>query len=432
MGDVKKKPERFLELEGLRGIAAIVVASYHGLLGFFTVAFLGTLAVTHSTQNSYFETMLLGNPLAVFLSGTFAVSIFFVLSGFVLSIGFFQTGREDIVKSLAVRRYFRLMLPALASTLVCLIAIKIGVSRVHEAQALTGSAWMAAMWNPPYGILDAFKSALFGIFVDGHSAYNNVLWTMTTEFIGSFMVFITLLVAGKSSYRWIAYILLGVLSIGTWYMAFVAGMIIADLYSHSSNTKYTHPILLTVLLAGIAIYFGGYPAVGSYGTYYSWIPSTLQIACYVIGAIAAVLIALWSKSVRRFLAWRPISNLGKYTFSLYLIHIPVIYTFTYWLFLKLHLHYGYGYTVSAVVALVASVPILIGVTYFFEKLIDAPAIRFAARFSDIFLGKERLNFPKIPAAYHKFAVFIKRNLVGYSSAQYEALSPAKEQESEVI
>lgn len=429
MGEVKKT-ERFLELEGLRGIAAVAVAMYHTLLGFFTFGFLGFMAGDPAVQHSRFETFLLGNPLAVFVSGTFAVSIFFVLSGFVLSIGFFQTGREDIVKSLAVRRYLRLMLPALASTLVCLAAITIGLSRVHETQAITHSAWLAAMWNPPYDLFDALRSGTFGIFLQGQSSYNNVLWTMTTEFLGSFMVFVTLFVAGKSRYRWIVYILLGVLTVGTWYMGFVAGMILADIYTHRPKEQYTHHILVTSLLGLLAIYLGGFPAPGPIGFFYQWVPSIFQTTFYVAGAIAAVSIALWSKSVRKLLAWRPLSTLGKYTFSLYLIHIPIVYTFTYWVFLKLH--FSYGYTVSALLAILVSIPVIAAATYLFEKFIDAPAIRLATKFSNVFLGKEKLKFTRYQNAYRRGVSFVRSTLIGTERPRYVQLPNVTEVENKSI
>lgn len=423
MGEKNKKPERFLELEGLRGIAAVAVAAYHSLLGFFTFAFLGVLAGSPPLQHSRFESMLLGNPFAVFLSGTFAVSIFFVLSGFVLSIGFFQTGREDIVKSLAARRYLRLMLPALASTLLCVIIMSIGLSRVDQAEAVTGSSWLASMWNPPYGVLDAIRSASVGIFLEGHSAYNNVLWTMTTEFIGSFLVFVTLLVAGKSKYRWIVYVLLFVLTAGTWYMAFVAGMLLADVYSHRPIESYSHHIVITVLLTAVAVYFGGYPHNAPTGQYYEWLPLSLQTASYVLGASAAVSIALWSKTSRKVLASKPLSRLGRYTFSLYLVHIPIVYSFSYWVFLKL---YGYfGYTQSALLALVASIPVIALATYLFEKFVDAPSISLAARFGQVFLGQRKLTLPQVrPIESSK--LFLKRYFVGVAIPHSSVTGEEKE------
>lgn len=72
-----KKHERFAELEGLRGAAAIAVALYHNILAFYPVIFLGFYSVFPVTQHVWFEDNLHGSPFSALLSGTFAVAIFF-------------------------------------------------------------------------------------------------------------------------------------------------------------------------------------------------------------------------------------------------------------------------------------------------------------------------------------------------------------------
>src|SRR4051812_4008381 len=110
---MKKGQGRFAELEGLRGVAAIMVVLYHFLLAFYSLAFLGIGNGYEVAQHMRLEDNLYGNPIMAFLSGSFAVAIFFVLSGFVLSIGFFATKKHEILQKLAAKRYLRLMLPAL-------------------------------------------------------------------------------------------------------------------------------------------------------------------------------------------------------------------------------------------------------------------------------------------------------------------------------
>jgi len=92
------KQNRFMELEGLRVIAAIVVVLYHAALIFYPGYFYGVGTPWAPVQNMFLEDNLYQNPLSGLLSGTFAVGIFFVLSGFVLSIGFFQKKDINIIK----------------------------------------------------------------------------------------------------------------------------------------------------------------------------------------------------------------------------------------------------------------------------------------------------------------------------------------------
>ena len=57
--------------------------------------------------------------MSFFMDGELAVHVFFVLSGFVLSIGFFESGKRIILKELLIRRYPRLAVPVVLS---CLLA----------------------------------------------------------------------------------------------------------------------------------------------------------------------------------------------------------------------------------------------------------------------------------------------------------------------
>jgi len=155
-----------------------------------------------------FESLVHGTPLALLYAGTFAVAIFFVLSGFVLSIGFFQTGDVKIVKKLALSRYLRLMIPALVSVILAFLLMSIGFSRIPEAAGqITGSASWLSSWSFDTNLFAAIKNGAVDIFVHAGSAFNNVLWTMFTEFIGSFMVFAFFWFLAVPWYRRIHYIL---------------------------------------------------------------------------------------------------------------------------------------------------------------------------------------------------------------------------------
>lgn len=52
-------------------------------------------------------------PFEALKNGLLWVSIFFILSGFVLPLNFLKTGRESCITGGVMRRYFRLMLPLL-------------------------------------------------------------------------------------------------------------------------------------------------------------------------------------------------------------------------------------------------------------------------------------------------------------------------------
>lgn len=372
-----------------------MVALYHNLLAFYAVAFLGTGAVMASIANTHFEKQAYGNPLMVFLSGTFAVAIFFVLSGFVLSIGYFQTGNESIIRKLATKRYLRLMLPALASVLICYALIKFGLNNASAAAAFTHSGWLGPRWGFEPHLLGAIVDAAWGIFIKSGSIYNNVLWTMSFEFVGSFIVFGSLLLFGKSQRRWILYVCLIFLTWNTWFLAFVAGMILADMTAGGFIQSKARKLWQIVPLIVLGLFLGGYPLMGATGTIYDHItPNALIgrvnfISIYTtIGATILVTLTVACAQITRLLKSKYMSELGAYTFSLYLVHIPILFSFTTFAFLHLHNHFGYN--TSVLLSLAASIPIVAGATYLFRRFVDTPAIKFSGYIASMYLENKEL------------------------------------------
>ena len=179
MVHTKKSQPRLSELEGLRGIAAIMVVLYHLLLLFYPGIMYGVGSQTAPVQHSNLESTVYGTPMMVFFSGNLAVMIFFVLSGFVLTVGFFQTGDVNIIRKIMAKRYLRLMLPALASVLLAWGCLRLGLSGVDSAAKITQSLWLEIQWNMPVvSIVDAMHQGVWDIFTNGKSYYNGVLWTM--------------------------------------------------------------------------------------------------------------------------------------------------------------------------------------------------------------------------------------------------------------
>jgi peptidoglycan/LPS O-acetylase OafA/YrhL len=382
---IAKKAQRFEQLEGLRGVAAIVVVLYHVITMFYPNMALGPRIVQHMRL----EDNLYGNPLNVFLSGGFAVGIFFVLSGFVLSIGFFQSGKESIVKKLASKRYLRLMVPALASVLLSFLLLSLHFNANRDASVAITQSGTIGEWSFPLNIFDALKQATYGIFFESVKYYNPVLWTMTFEFIGSFIVFLCLFLFGKSNYRWMVYGALAMATFCTWYEGIILGMVIADLYAHKKLSFLNNNRIAAggVLLLGLFI--GGYPFGDPAGTVYSfitlpWVDESANITIFIsLGAVLVTMGILSFAPASRFFALPRVSKLGKYTYSLYLTHTLILLTLTTTLFM-FFIH-SMGYNKSVALSFLISLPVIAVVTWLFERYVDAPSIKFANYFSDIHL-----------------------------------------------
>lgn len=382
--------KRLLALEGLRGVAAIIVVVYHILLMFWCAMIFG-FDGNGGVQNMRFEDNLFASPLFALYSGTFAVAIFFVLSGFVLSIGYFTTGKIEIIQKLAAKRYLRLMIPALASVMIAWLLITLGLSYSSEAFAFTRSIWLEDKWNFNPDFFAALWQGTWGIFTVGEVYYNSVLWTMLFEFIGSFVVFLVLILFGKLEKRWIVYVFLIIFTYQTWYMAFIIGMILADLYvKNKFPFNDASPKLMSFFLV-LGLFFGGYPlfAPTQFSIYntlkVTGLSDVQNLSLYTtLGATLVIIGVLAVPKVRKLFASKLISSLGKYTFSLYLVHKLVLFSFTAGVFVWFMTFMQFNQ--AALFAILLSIPVIVVSTYLFERYVDAPSIRVSGVFANYMLG----------------------------------------------
>lgn len=385
-----------MELEGVRGLAAIVVVIYHALIMFYPGIAYGKHPGLAPMQNMRFEDNLYGNPLNVFLSGGFAVALFFVLSGFVLSIAYFQTNKESIIKRLASKRYLRLMIPALVSVMLVWILLSLGLGANKQAVVdIAHSGSLDKIWVMTPNFFDALKEGTLLVYTQSGSGYNAVLWTMYYEFIGSFIVFITLLVFGASKYRWMAYIALGIATFGSWFFAVILGMILADAYHQNFLKRIAEKKVALYGLLGTGLLAGGYPILSPEGTFYQALRIPLltddqNTAIYLsIGALFVIITVLYLPLLNKVFSLPRISVLGRYTYSLYLTHTLVLYTVGASLFV--YLAGNMGINRAALLSMALTVPFIVLATWLFEKYIDAPSVRFANYFSDICYGRKTLS-----------------------------------------
>ncbi len=396
---------RLLALEGLRGVAAVAVVIFHGLSMFYPIFLYGVLSGAGLTQNSRFEDNLFGNPVSVAVSGAFAVAIFFVLSGFVLTISFFNSGKAESIMRIAGKRYLRLMIPALASILVTLMILAVGLDFMKPLVAdITGSMWLKNLWPSEPSFITALSQGVWGVFFSTNfdTNYNPVLWTMRFELLGSLLVFAAALLFGKAQRRWIIYIILFIATFKTWYLAFVIGMILADLYAHKKfpfiedAKRYGWLVILLV----VGIFLGGYPYYVPEGSVYAafqlpWLQAAENHSLYLSIAAALVLVSIISlKPLSRLFGSKYISLLGKYSFSIYLIHMAVLFTAGAGMFLLLYPLVGFHW--AAGLSIVVSLIVLVPVAYLFERFVDSPAIRVSSLFS-----RWLFNEPKVPEKLSK-------------------------------
>jgi peptidoglycan/LPS O-acetylase OafA/YrhL len=131
--DIQKGVEnqRLTSLDGLRGVAALIVVCFH-----FACAFLPDLIPDQTGTLSW----VIDTPIGILLNGPFAVSVFFVLSGFVVSNAAAKR-RSPIYVNLPLR-YIRLAVPVSASVIYAWALLKAAPTATTELNRILPHMWL--------------------------------------------------------------------------------------------------------------------------------------------------------------------------------------------------------------------------------------------------------------------------------------------------
>lgn len=312
---------RVVFLDGMRGWASLMVLLSHLVLFFLGDAVPG----------------LQGWWFGFASDGNFAIVIFFVLSGFALSTGYIQSGDFSTLVELALRRYLRLAIPILGGSLLVFLAMYGGLLFNIEAGQLQQNDWTLGLFRFPASLWGCVEFALYDVFFryDRDASYNPVLWTMSYELFGSYVVLsICALMMGLR----LRVLMLGLVLAGLaaersfWYLPFVCGVGIAMFHHwHGPGIRKLARLAWPFVMALVVYYSASVARGGLWGLP----PIQRSDALDIVAASAMVLAASCAPPFRAFLENALSRYLGSISFPLYLTHLLVIGSFSSFLYLWL-------------------------------------------------------------------------------------------------
>ena len=323
-------------LEGLRGLGPCVVVVAHFLAAYQPHAIFGR----PYPQSAWWEDYMVTTPLGLLIASGTAVSLFFILSGYVLSLPFCgdsERGQEDLCAAL-LKRPLRLAPVVMLGMLLSHFVKDWGLTYRSEVSSVTGShPWLLL---EPGTRTDIFADVLRPFSTAG--AYNSPLWTIGIEMYGSILVFCLLALTRGLRGRWAVYALLLGWYLDSWMQCFIAGLAIADLHRSRPALFEGRGARLAALLLAAGVVVGAFPdrALESIrsGTFYSMLPTFKGILAGGMSTCGALLLfvgVLLSPSAQRVLSLPPCRFLGQVSFSLYAIHFPLMLSLSAAVFLPL-------------------------------------------------------------------------------------------------
>jgi peptidoglycan/LPS O-acetylase OafA/YrhL len=309
---------RVTQLDGLRGIAALVVVACHLLS---TLPGIGDAVFEQrSVALSPAETWTVFSPLHLLWNGTPAVHVFFVLSGFVLILPFTKAGPGKSWAPYYAKRLLRLYLPALAALALALALI----GAVPRTASPLQSTWADMYVTNPGAVQIAKDAAL----LMGASTINTPLWTLRWEVLFSLLLPVYVVVALRWRRFWhlklglvVALAAVGAVQHIDWLIylpIFAIGAIIGAERDRIRELTRSWPRLvwLPVTAAGLLLANAEWFSPAK--------PVTGVEALVTIGATLLVLVFLLCGSAKKLGDTRVAQWLGRVSFSLYLVHLPII------------------------------------------------------------------------------------------------------------
>jgi len=376
---------RFTQLDGLRGLAALNVLLGHFVIGFYRAWLSGAPAQSHNN----WDTVLSTTPALLLYNPDLGVDIFFVLSGFVLALYAHQAAAPLL--AMLARRWVRLCVPIIVTTIFAYIAVHAGACRAaQQAGAITGGGWLIYLYDPTtYWIpLSSCIQDIFLTFLTGHGgAVTNIippLWTMPIELIGSFALFAAYKSAAFCRLRpWArlaAALAITAFACHSRYGCFCLGAALFELWrilpARPISTAGFAIFALGVWLAATPFVLAGTHEYILLKAYQLGLPIGI-IGMTQAGAFLLVAAALICPPFQSFLRLGICQYLGRISFMLYLVHLPVECSAGAYMFL----HAPGSYNERAALAFLTTSAAAILIADLAFRLIDQPATRLSRLFT---------------------------------------------------
>ena len=363
-------------LDGLRGVAALLVVIYHIFEGF-------AFAQTTNGEGSGLITTL--------NHGHIAVDFFFMLSGFVISYAYDDRWQRMTLGGFVKRRLIRLHPMIIMGAIIGAISFLLGGSQQWSG-ASTSVGWIVVAMLLCMLMVPATPGASYDVRGNGEMfSLNGPQWSLFFEYLGNVLYALlirrlstkalaTLCIVLGALHAWIfTFNLSGYDSVGIGWTVdtinfwgglvrmlfpFTLGMLLARGF-HPRKIKGAFWICSAMLLAVFSVPYIASPASISLNSLY-------EVAC--IGSVFPIIVWLGACGSTEGSTGKISGLLGDLSYPLYIVHYPLMYLFYSWLIDK---HF---YSLEATMLMPAIVVAAsIALAYACLKLYDEPVRRYLAR-----------------------------------------------------
>ena len=383
-----QKKRRFSQLDALRGVACLTVIASH------------VLSTTPYRHGERWIEIFEMTPLRMVLAGREAITLFFILSGFVLALPFLSK-RSPRYIPYAIKRFFRIYIPYVVAVLAA-FTLYLTTAQGYLPEL---SAWFNRHWDQPLtGTAVRDHLLLVGKFDSGR--YGLVFWTLVHEMRISLLFPLLMIPVLRWHWRW-ALALAGALSAAGAWMIYLKGYglgastdypvtlhfmsmftigallakhreVLADRFSSLSA-----PRRAALLVAAWVALFYGWLIRFSFGD--NALAEAIEFTVMAAGGSVMLVWLLASPAMERFFTRPRLVRLGEISYSVYLFHAILIYALV-------HVFYG----VIPLLALLAVVfPLSLYIGSLSHRFVEVPAMDAGARVAAYAAARLPLRRPPV-------------------------------------
>lgn len=339
---------RLNQLDGLRGLAALAVFFFHSF---------ELVALQPNARD-----VAVWPVLRVIWDGSAAVILFFVLSGFVLTLPYAGESPKKIdTLPFIIRRITRLY-PAYWVALLLALLLRFFV---FSPQGLYGlNPWINSLWHLPVSPLSVFKHFLMLAPSLRTDEIDPVIWSLVAEMKVSLIFPAVLVLIQKTKKPWMAFLAIGIALICDAYLHIFAHLTIFLLGAYLAKYRSSIAAILgssAWLRMGLAVC--AYVLYGAPTVLPMLRDPYLEIAI-AVGACMWIALFLCDGLPQKIGKWRPVLFLGNVSYSFYLTHLPILLTVTSCL---------YPRTSSVWICVATSLACSLSLSYAIYKLVEIPA-----------------------------------------------------------
>jgi peptidoglycan/LPS O-acetylase OafA/YrhL len=362
---VKRPSQRIPAFDGARGVMSLLVLVWHSFL-LISPAIIAWVLLHRDSLGAWL--WFTADP-SVFL--TTAIVVFFMLSGIVLTLPAMRSGFSWTAYYSS--RLLRLYLPAWAAILLATVLIL-----TFNRRPAPRFSWLEFTNARHVGVLDVLWQSTL---LTQTPTIDNPLWSISWEVLFSIFLPLFVLVAMKTTRLWIVVIALCILisaageqlrTPGLMYMpTFLIGAVMAAnlnklrAAAESLNRSRWHTVYWWLILVGSAAAIWGSRFTDSLDLVKPFtIINHVFAATFALGFTGVIFIVMGNHTATRFLTAKFSQWLGSLSYSMFLVHVPILATL------------GFALLSNQWIVPLIGIPLSFIVAMLFSRFVEIPAHRF--------------------------------------------------------